>query len=175
MKPCLGFRSVTLIVGLACALPLCGSANPALAQDDAGTEYKPISLGLFTPVQIVNETKGIKGFRFSLIYGKNAALKGIDIGLINMTTGSVEGVQWGGVGVAGGDFTGAQINVGANITKGTMTGVQAGFVNVTGHGHGVMIGIVNQAQTMKGLQIGLINIIKQDGFMPVFPIVNWSF
>ena len=170
-------RRITLsaitVLAVLLVAPFVMPGQTAQAQDDS--EYKPISLGLWTPVQIVNETKGIKGFRFSLIYGKNAALKGIDIGLVNMTTGSVEGVQWGGVGVAGGDFTGVQINVVANVTKGTMTGVQAGFVNVVGHGHGLMLGFVNQAQTMKGLQIGLINIIKQDGFMPFFPIVNWSF
>ena len=28
---------------------------------------------------------------------------------------------------------------------------------------------------LHGVQIGLVNIIKKDGFMPVFPIVNWSF
>jgi len=28
---------------------------------------------------------------------------------------------------------------------------------------------------MHGLQIGLINIIEQDGFMPFFPFLNWSF
>jgi len=28
---------------------------------------------------------------------------------------------------------------------------------------------------MHGIQIGLINMIKQDGFMPIFPFVNWSF
>jgi hypothetical protein len=40
---------------------------------------------------------------------------------------------------------------------------------------GLQIGLVNRTGTMNGLQIGLINMIDEGGFMPLFPIVNWSF
>ena len=59
-------------------------------------QEKPIQLSLFTPVQIVPEDQSAKGFRFNLIYGKNAAMTGLDIGLVNMSTSLQKGVQWGG-------------------------------------------------------------------------------
>ena len=39
--------------------------------------------------------------------------------------------------------------------------------------NGVQLGIVNVSHG-KGLQFGLINYVK-DGFLPVFPILNFAF
>jgi hypothetical protein len=40
--------------------------------------------------------------------------------------------------------------------------------------NGVQFGLINSAGSMKGIQIGLLNFIKEGGFMPIFPIVNWG-
>jgi len=158
------------LLGAMIAIVVLGRGD-AMAQEES---KKPISLGLWNPIQIAKEDQSIGGFRFSLIYGKNANMTGLDLGLINATTGSVKGVQWGLVGMTGGDFTGIALNA-VNLVTGEAKGVSFGWYNQAGHGNGVMIGLVNQAQTMNGLQIGLINIIKQGGAFPVFPIVNWTF
>jgi predicted transcriptional regulator with HTH domain len=51
-------------------------------------------------------------------------------------------------------------------------GVNMAYGNVTG----CQIGIVNDANTMvKGLQIGLVNVIANNGWAPVLPIINGNF
>jgi hypothetical protein len=138
-------------------------------------QEKPVQLSLFNPVQIVKEDQSVKGFRFNLIYGKNAAMTGLDIGLVNMSTSLQKGVQWGGVSMTYGGFVGWQNNF-ASISKGDFTGLQTGTINYhEGHFHGLQVAIVNYANTMNGIQLGLINIIKQGGFLPFFPIFNFSF
>jgi hypothetical protein len=59
--------------------------------------------------------------------------------------------------------------------RGDFKGFQLGFANYAASARGLQLGFFNYAETMYGLQIGLINVIQQDGFFPVFPIVNWSF
>ena len=84
-------------------------------------QEKPIQLSLFNPVQIVPEDQSVKGFRFNLIYGKNATVTGLDIGLVNMTTSLETGVQLGGVSITDGGFVGWQSNF-ASISKGNSKG-----------------------------------------------------
>ncbi|MBT3233317.1 MAG: hypothetical protein HN356_10935 [Calditrichaeota bacterium] len=155
-------------------------SSPALAE-------KPIQLALFPPIQLVSEGESITGLRLS-IYGKNAALTGIDIGFINHLTAPSVGLQWGAVGYCESNFTGIQDNF-INVTKGTFLGLQGGAYNYVGSGtglqygfinyakswEGLQLGFINYAGTISGLQIGLINFIGTGGFMPVFPIVNWTF
>jgi hypothetical protein len=148
-------------------------ALPTATRAESGGS--PISLGLFTPVQIVPEAKGVSGFRFSLIYGNNAFVQGLDLGLVNMTSGGLEGVQWGLVGIVHGNAVGWQGNWAANITDGSFTGLQWGIYNQANHVKGLQLGLVNNAVTMEGVQIGLINIIQKGGMLPVFPIFNFSF
>lgn len=149
-------------------------ATLLLAPAAARPEGKPISLGVFTPVQIVPEGQGISGFRLSLIYGRNAFMTGLDLGLVNTTSGQFTGLQWGLVGVVDGNFTGWQDNA-VNITGQTFVGLQWGFYNQARHVKGLQLGLVNNTVTMNGIQIGLINIIQQGGMLPVFPIFNFSF
>jgi hypothetical protein len=138
-------------------------------------EEKPIQLSLFNPIQIVPEDQSVKGFRFNLIYGKNATVTGLDIGLVNMSTGLETGVQWGAVSITDGGFVGWQANF-ASISKGNSVGVQWSSVNYhDGHFHGLQVALVNYAATMRGIQIGFLNIIKEGGFLPIFPIFNFSF
>ena len=160
-------RTIALL-GLA-AILISLMSVPLMAQD------KPIQLSLFSPVQIFSEDTAIKGIRLSLLYGKNTSITGLDWGLVNHTTsGQSLGIQYGLVGLSDADFTGLQDNF-VNVTKGNFEGLQWGFVNYANYAHGLQIGFVNYAKSMKGLQIGLVNVIKTGGFMPVFPIVNWSF
>lgn len=64
----------------------------------------------------------------------------------------------------------------ASITKGDSKGFQWSSVNYhDGYFNGLQLAIVNYAASMEGIQIGLINIIKEGGFLPVFPIFNFSF
>jgi hypothetical protein len=160
---------------LAFAIPLLAVLLAAPATSRAESGGKPISLGLFTPVQIVPEAQGISGFRFSLIYGKNAFVNGFDLGLVNMTTGGVEGVQWGAVSIVNGNVVGWQSNWLVSITEGSFEGLQMGLYNQANHVKGLQLGLVNNAVTMEGVQIGLINIIQKGGMLPVFPIFNFSF
>ena len=151
------------------AVLLAGLSSPVRAGE------KPINLSLFTPISIAKEADSVTAFRFSLIYGKNTSVQAIDIGLVSHTTeGISQGVAWSGVNYCEGSFTGAQFAL-VNYVAGDFSGFQWSWVNVAGNAEGVQLGLVNSAQKLHGLQIGLVNIIKQDGFMPVFPIVNWSF
>ncbi len=142
---------------------------------DGIAEEKPVQLSLFTPLQIFPEETSITAFRFNLIYGRNASLTGLDLGLVNhLTSGESKGVQFGLANWVDADFTGVQYGT-VNVNKGAFNGWQWGFINYTGHTKGLQLGFINYTQTMHGLQIGLINIIREGGFLPVFPIVNWSF
>lgn len=138
-------------------------------------QEKPIQLSLFNPVQIVPEDQSVKGFRFNLIYGKNAAVTGLDIGLVNVTTALETGVQFGFVSKTDGGFVGWQSNF-ATISKGDSRGLQWSTVNYhEGFFNGLQIAIVNYSTTLNGIQIGFINIIEKGGFLPIFPIFNFSF
>lgn len=104
---------------------------------------------------------------------------GAQIGLVNYA-GSFCGLQNGLANVTHRAFAGLQDGV-INCTD-DMYGVQCGFyflvgVNVAyGNVRGCQIGLVNFAETMdSGLQIGLLNIIANQGWLPVLPIVNGHF
>ena len=142
---------------------------PALA------DAKAVNLSLVTPISLARETDSVTAFRFNLLYGKNTSVEVLDLGLVNHTTsGLSKGLQWGAVNIAEADFKGAQLAT-VNYNAGSFEGVQFGFVNHSSNGDGLQLGFVNYAQKLHGIQIGFVNIISQDGFLPVFPIVNWSF
>jgi hypothetical protein len=144
-------------------------ALPALAAD------KPVNLSLFTPISIAKETDAVTAFRINLIYGKNTSVSVLDLELVNHTTsGLSKGLAWGLVNYGEADFKGIQLGT-VNIVGGSFEGFEWGFVNSAVHARGLQLGFINNAQTLYGVQIGLINIIKQDGFMPFFPFLNWSF
>jgi hypothetical protein len=148
---------------------LFGVPAQTIAQDN------PINLALVPPIQVVPETQGVTAFRFSLIYGSNTTMRGFDWSLASKTSGNFTGVQWAVVGMVDGDFEGWQESF-VGITKGSVTGLQGPFClyNSSGYLNGVQIGLINNTQTIKGIQVGLINMIKEGGFMSIFPIVNWG-
>lgn len=163
MKTLFGIFALSFIVILII------SSSGLMAQNN------PIQLALFNPIQIVPENSSVTGLRFSLLYGKNAGVNGVDLGLVNFTTSGQLGIQWGIVGYNEGKFNGWQNNF-VNITKDLFTGLQSGFVNYNSRKvSGLQFAVVNYAATMNGLQIGLVNIIGEGGFLPVFPIFNFSF
>ncbi len=138
-------------------------------------QSRPVNIALFNPIQIFPEDNSIIGLRINLIYGKNVSMAGLDWGLVNgVGTGGFTGLQWGLVNICDGNVVGFQ-GGGLNLTDKNVEGFQWGWYNSGDHVSGFQLGLVNYARSMKGLQIGIINIIKTGGFMPVFPIVNWSF
>ena len=104
---------------------------------------------------------------------------GIQFGAINYAD-SFCGLQDGALNVATGNFTGLQDGL-VNFTC-DLNGLQCGNwivlgINIaSGSVSGGQIGIVNYAQAMKkGVQIGIVNIIAENGWLPVLPILNGGF
>jgi len=103
--------------------------------------------------------------------GFDAAITGVQVGFGNAAK-DLTGIQIGACSEASDSSAGVQC--GAIFTKTeNLKGVQFGCINIIEHGSGVQFGIGNIATKMSGLQLGLVNIIT-DGFLPVFPIVNFS-
>ena len=174
---------LTLLSFLALAIM---APSKSAAQGESG---KPINLSLFDPVQIVSNDQNVHGFRFSLIYGRNAGFEGLDLSLVGKWDGGGTGVMWSAVGLVEGDFTGWQSAWLYNGVKGQFTGFQEGAINVTGSMKGFQLGLVNMTDSMNGfqlsfvnitenlngLQIGLINVAKNAKGHTILPIVNWKF
>lgn len=160
-------KTLSMILLLASAASLLPASAPA--QDN------PVNLALFAPIQIVKENESVSALRLSLIYGSNVNVTGFDWGLVARNTGNGKGVQWAGVALVNGDFEGWQ-SAFVGLNDGTMNGLQGPFslYNQSGYLDGVQIGLINNTKTIKGVQIGLLNFIKEGGFMPIFPIVNWG-
>ena len=138
-------------------------------------QSSPIQLSLWRTIQIVPEAESVGAFRLS-IYGVNSGMTGLDLGIWNETRSQTQvGLQWGIVGKSLGGFQGWQANA-VNISRNMFEGFQSGWVNHhSGKFSGLQIAIVNYAEAMNGIQIGLLNIIKKGGFMPWFPLFNFSF
>ncbi|MBU6411075.1 MAG: hypothetical protein KGR98_11875, partial [Verrucomicrobia bacterium] len=70
-----------------------------------------------------------------------------------------------------------------NVSKGSFTGWQDGWVNVSDALHGLQSGVVNYTRNLHGVQIGVINVAMNNGWFDQFPhqlargfpLVNWSF
>ena len=104
---------------------------------------------------------------------------GAQLGLVNYA-GTFNGLQDGFVNIADGTFMGLQTGF-LNCTY-DMYGLQCGYylllgINVvSGSLCGCQIGLVNYANRVEGgLQIGIVNIIGQNGWASVLPIVNGHF
>jgi uncharacterized protein YjbI with pentapeptide repeats len=110
-----------------------------ISEAEEGGKPKPINLALFDPIQIVSRDQSVKGFRFSLLYGRNANMQGLDLGLVAMTDQDFKGVQLALVGLTNGNFKGLQWD--------TVGWVEGSF-------EGVQLGILNGAKDMKWVQSG---------------------
>lgn len=105
-----------------------------------------------------------KGVQFG-VFNYAGGFCGLQDGLVNVSDSSFAGLQSAFFNYAK-DLQGAQMGcyflLGVNIASGEMTGCQ--------------LGLVNYAERVRdGLQIGLVNIISENGWMPVLPIVNGRF
>ena len=119
---------------------------------------------------------------------------GAQIGLVNYAE-SFAGLQYGAVNVANRAFYGLQDGY-VNFTGGLLTGMQSGLLNCSadvyglqsgmylvlgvnftgGRVNGCQVGLLNFAASMEfGLQIGIVNIIADNGWFPVLPILNGRF
>lgn len=146
-------------------------------------DVTPLMVSPFNPVQEPSCKYDVKGFRFSLIYGRCKDFAGLDVGLIQHTTGGFGGLAIGGVHYANDHIFGAQVCGLVSRTHGSMSGVQIGGLlsgsdiamnglqigglyngPVTGHKNdinGVQIaGVINKASNVHGLQIGLFNFAE---------------
>ena len=133
-----------------------------------------VQLSLINSVQIVPENEAVTAFRLA-IYGKNTRTQYVDIGIVTEnTSGMSKGIQWSFVGLQN-DFTGWQAATVFNYSTGSVKGLMTGAVNLSGHMNGLQFGIVNVTDTAYGLQLGLLNFIKKGGFLPFFPLFNFSF
>lgn len=97
---------------------------------------------------------------------------GVDLGFITFVDSKACGVVSGLFSLIDGEMKGFQFGF-VNYAS-TLNGFQLGFVNTASALSGFQLGLVNWAERGYGLQIGLINVFG-DGFLPVFPIVNFNF
>jgi len=124
------------------------------------------------------DTRGgtMVGVQLSILLGSWATdIRGVQISPVLNKSATGTGLQLAGVYNLGGDLSGASLAGLLNHATGDVTGVQvASFVNVAKKVTGVQFAaLVNVAKEVGGVQIGLININK-NGFLPVFPLFNFS-
>ena len=148
-------------------------------------------------------TDSINGFQASWVAVKSKDLNGIQATFITtLNNGTLNGLQATGAYAKAGDVQGAQFSLisqakefsgiqgglalalskgftgfqasAVSIADGPFTGIQCGFVNKAGKdGGSLQLGLLNMSDG-KGLQFGAINYNK-DAWIPVFPILNFSF
>ena len=167
-------------------------------------ETHAVDLSLWSPtLQLQSPADDVGAFRLA-IYGANNDVTGLDLGIVNITAGEFNGVQYAwAYGQTDKDFNGVQLGIVSHIrgemygvdsglvnfvegktcglmygfvnwADAEMKGLELGFVNCAANLNGVQFGLVNWAKAGYGLQIGLINIFG-DGFLPVFPFINFNF
>ena len=104
---------------------------------------------------------------------------GAQIGALNYA-GTFCGLQDGVVNVSATSFAGLEVGL-VNCAR-DLYGVQCGSwlilgVNfAAGTVYGCQLGLVNYARRMeKGVQIGTVNVIADNGWLPVLPLINGGF
>ena len=136
-------------------------------------QNNPVQLSLINTIQLVPENQSVSAFRLAL-YGKNTRTQYLDVGIVTQNTdGMSMGLQLSFAGIQD-DFTGWQAGTLVNYSYGDVKGLMTGAFNYSAHFVGVQFGVVNFTETANGIQIGLVNFIKKGGFLPVFPIFNFS-
>lgn len=165
----------------------------ALAITGAKAEEKFFQLSLIPDIAIYPRETHIKGLALN-IWGENPQTA-LNLGFVNGSTGDSAGLSWGLVNYAD-DYTGVHWGM-VNWCKGSFTGwqnawvnvsqdfkgLQSGLINYSENTTGVQFGLVNYTEKMNGLQIGAINVIRDNPWFTEFPnklatgfvFVNWSF
>lgn len=184
----------SLLAGLLLALAAPPSEASAEAPEFDGNGWFTLP---FTPFQlsiaagrsqIFTKPTPVYGLRVNVLYGVQSRVVGLDTGLFN----DVDSLSGLGVGLCNiareiatgaqlgaacshsdGDFRGLQTGLFNNV-GGRLSGVQLGVANATETGAGFQLGVINRAASMQGLQFGLLNF-NSNGFLPLFPILNFGF
>jgi hypothetical protein len=168
----------------------------------ANGAYAQAAFQFGAPNLQVPKNPEVSGVRFSVIHGKNQSQRGVDLGLLSMSETSrfsglalIAGISRVTTAMDGGaafslvnwhsgrdsGMNGAFVNV-LDDTEGAFN---LGFVTVAKRGTAVdlggfnmsrsstaQIGFLNVTDEIKSFQFGFLNIAK-NGFLPVFPIVNF--
>lgn len=152
------------------------SLTPDIALVEQGATVKGLALNIWGD----NE---VQGLNLGFVNQQSGNSKGFTISLLGGTADDYTGVLWGGFfTLTTGDVVGWQ-GATVNISQGTMTGLQTGFVNITTDMTGLQLGFFNYAKSLNGVQIGLANIVESNPWFREapqklatgFPFVNWSF
>lgn len=104
-------------------------------------------------------------------YTRGEKIGGVDFALLLSMSREVYGLQAAPV-VKTRDSYGAEFSI-LNIAE-NYDGAQFGGINAALNTKGFQLGIINIAQNSKGVQVGLLNIMH-NGFLPVFPFLNFGF
>jgi len=178
-----------LVAGLVLALATAASAAP---EEDHGWVTLPFTAFQLSIAagrsQVFTKSTPVYGLRVNALYGVQSRVVGLDAGLFN-DADSLTGLGFGLCNISRGSATGAQLGVACSESEGDFKGLQTGLVNnVAGqlagvqlglangaeNGAGLQLGLLNRAKSMRGVQLGLLNW-NQNGFLPVFPILNFGF
>jgi hypothetical protein len=150
----------------------------------------------------VPDDPAVNGMRLSLLHGRNTRVRGFDLGLLSLSeTSEMSGVSIiAGVSRVTGRMSGGAAISLINYHTGRDTGLNAAFINKlndTEHAFNVsflniadgatqvdlgglnmsaqstaQIGFVNVTRNLRSFQFGFLNI-AENGFMPVFPVINF--
>ena len=113
---------------------------------------------------------GHVGFQATCGYNYSDKFAGMQAGVVN-TSADFAGIQAAAVNVSD-NAAGIQAGVCVNIAD-KLGGAQFGLYNQAQEADGLQAGLVNVSMK-SGFQIGLVNYIK-DGWIPVFPLINFKF
>ena len=187
-----GTKMKRVILSVLCLFLLAAFATPAFAV---------VGFQFAAPNLRAPDDPNVSGFRISFLHGKNVEMGGFDFGLISLsesknrsgfamifgvskTTGKSSGCNAGLITSSYGPSTG--LNAGfINRVQTITSGANLGFVNITegfssvdisgvgiSDSSKVQLGFVNITKKIESFQFGFLNI-AENGFLPVFPIVNF--
>lgn len=107
-------------------------------------------------------------------WGRCLYFEGFQLNLLrNDAKDSCTGLQVGLYNSIGrGDLAGMQVGLWNEAMS--LTGIQAGVINLVGEGRGFQVGLINRAETFSGYQVGLVNVIR-DAELRFMPLINIGF
>lgn len=120
----------------------------------------------------MSETDTTVGVNFSLLFGAskvNKSMTGASFTYFNWMPGDTLGANFAALNVTG-NVRGANVGF-VNFSKGN-TMVDVAAVSISKEST-VQVGFFNMTDKIDGVQVGIINCAK-NGFLPCFPIVNFS-
>jgi len=174
------------VYGLKFGLPICGGVGRVCGMEialfAAGTEYvRGFQTALFfTEGHMMHGLQaslgsniaksGHVGLQATCGYNYSDKFAGMQAGVVN-TSADFAGMQAAAVNVSD-NAGGIQAGVCVNIAD-KLGGAQLGLYNQARQADGLQVGLVNVSMK-SGFQIGLVNYIK-DGWIPVFPLINFKF